>query len=453
MKNQKDKRQRIFALLLTCILLLGTAGCTFGTAGKNPEEAATNTAEEGSQSEAENNYGQLALIDLHIVGGEDNWTAFKKAAADKKGTEENPLSIQIVNRIDNENDEQTVFFDGESYIHNGRKWKLLLDVEGLAGIPEKMCRQAVLANDVYTYKELEWSVISSNSKDWIEHDLLFYADGSVSGETDNKADEEQDFGDYRGKILTKTSALPTEGAVNIGFEPDLYDMDTVRYFVPKGVLAEEKLLPAISGFKPEHEAPADLWKNRHTLGCSVTYDGITWELVSGGCLYTTITNDAGETTEFFETPDTNWNSVNISDYVISILGEEFNYEPADVTSWTGITTATLDYHNVQTGTSGSQTLSASADTGKLATLEKWLSGAKPMRGGTACPFNLAKLTIYNSTGNPVSMMIATDSCSVFRVNGVYYDYRPKELQDIVSDTSTFTNQELKEMFDQIPWEY
>ncbi|MDE5779260.1 MAG: M56 family metallopeptidase [Lachnospiraceae bacterium] len=439
------RKQSLVTALLFCILLLGITGCTFGTTTENTSAASdevktdkTNEAQSDiQQTENPNNYGSLTISNLVIINGEKNWDDFKKASNSKKGTETEPLIIIIETNIDGERFAEKLTFDGQLYHYNGRKWKYLLDVEGLTGNPKKMCRQAALANEIYTYKELEWSVLSSSSNDWIDHDLLFYADAHT---------EKEDY------TLTKTTPSPTGDKINIAFSPMLFDTDTtgMRYFVPEGALPEQKLFPAISRLAPLHEAEKGWFEGRHHLGCYVICNGITWELISGNCLYTCIEDENGEEKFILETPETNKDCADICEYVLAILRDSFDYEPADVTKWTDIKAATLDYNDKNTGVSGSQTIT---DPDTLQTLEKWFSEAEPMLAGSGCPFNVAKLTFTFDNGETASMMIAQDSCPIFQVNGVFYDYRPSELQGIISDDSTFTSDSLKEIFDGIPWEH
>lgn len=145
------------------------------------------------------------------------------------------------------------------------------------------------------------------------------------------------------------------------------------------------------------------------------------------------------------TPELDWNCVNISAYVLGILKDQKDYEPADVTKWEGITSATLDYMDSKTKKRTSQTIT---DKETLNMLEQWLSGAEAFNGGTACPFYQAMLTITFENGKKASMMMAEDSCSVFKINGAFYDYRPEEFRG-----QGWINTPFKKLFDEIPFEY
>ncbi len=57
----------------------------------------------------------------------------------------------------------------------------------------------------------------------------------------------------------------------------------------------------------------------------------------------------------------------------------------------------------------------------LAKVEKMLSTAKPMKGGSKCPFEV-KLLITNKDGKKSQIHLACDGCAVYKVGEDYYDY-------------------------------
>jgi hypothetical protein len=73
--------------------------------------------------------------------------------------------------------------------------------------------------------------------------------------------------------------------------------------------------------------------------------------------------------------------------------------------------ATLDYGDTYTVT----------DPETLSKLRVMLSGAAEIRGGTGCPFD-ALLELELEDGTVLKLAMATDSCAVYMVNGVYFDY-------------------------------
>lgn len=456
------RRYRLSVLLAFSAILLGTAGCTIGGAQQNMRETTsvadsfsslTNEGDgenDGAQSsEAAGNTPCLKLSDMRIVSGAEEWKNFKKEANATKGTLKEPHIIIIENHLDDETYADKLEYDGESFIYKGRRWRYLLDVDGMSGNPERMFRQAVLANEVFSYQELEWSVISSNSNDWIEHELLFYAEGSADDCRVSYAGRnmEDTYSLFNEKIYEETTTEPEPDKINIGFDPVGFGDGMERYFVPESghngtedVMAY-KLAAALDGFTPVHESEGERI-GREYVGCSVWYKGVKWELLSGNRLMTYAENENGELVDFVETPDTDSRCTNICEYVLGILRERYGYEPADITTWTGITEAVLYYRNKETEEVVSQTI---MDEKTLSTLESWFSGAEK-ESGTGCPFYNAILTFTLGNGERVSCMIAEDSCPVFKVNGEFYDYRPAEYRGW-----GWTNEPFKELFDEIPW--
>ena len=456
------RRYRLPVLLAFSAILLGTAGCTIGGTQQNMRET-TSVADSSSSlageedgenrglenSEAVGNTPCLKLSDMRIVSGAEEWKNFKKEANATKGTLKEPHIIIIENNIDDETYADKLEYDGESCIYKGRRWKYLLDVDGMSGNPERMCRQVVLANELFSYQQLEWSVLSNNSDDWIEYELLFYAEGSADDCRVSYAGRnmEDTYSLFNERIYEETTTEPEPDKINIGFDPVGFGDGMERYFVPeKGHNGTEdvmayKLAAALDGFTPVHESEGERI-GREYIGCSVWYKGVEWQLLSGNRLTAYTKNENGELVDFVETPDTDSRCTNICEYVLGILRERYGYEPADITAWTGITEAVLYYRNKETEEVVSQTIT---DEKKLSTLESWFSGAEK-ESGTGCPFYNAILTFTLGNGEQVSCMIAEDSCSVFKVNGEFYDYRPAEYRGW-----GWTNEPFKELFDEIPW--
>lgn len=61
------------------------------------------------------------------------------------------------------------------------------------------------------------------------------------------------------------------------------------------------------------------------------------------------------------------------------------------------------------------------DKGNLRELEETLSNAEEIKGGTACPFD-AVLQMTRTDGTEGMVLLASDSCAMYRSGGVYYDY-------------------------------
>ena len=240
--NQTDYKKG--TLLLFVVLLLGITGCTIGNPKQKADEDSTNKKQtEDSKAESEEDTEEIAgyrnnsvvvIRDLQIVQGNEEWETFKKACRSKTVKSDHPIQIKVqfegdIENPDFEEDTQitVVSYDGESYYCDGRKWKYLLDVTGETGIPKRTARQAVLANEIYTYGELEWSVLSSSSDDWISYQHLFYATGDVISDKEDRLDSSSKEGavDSAGIGLNNLGSNvtlypePVEGEGCIAFTP------------------------------------------------------------------------------------------------------------------------------------------------------------------------------------------------------------------------------------------
>lgn len=284
------RRKSVSALVLACVLLVSAAGCTFGGAAgqdiSSKEEEGEKRKDTGTQEQVYEGGGRMLVQDMEITEGAEEWIAFKRAAIAGKGTEEKPLDITIELQIDGETYTDELSFDGTSFLHDGKKWKYLLDLDGMSGMPEQKGETVVLANEIATYEEVEWSLLSSQSSDWIDCDILFFAHGSVEGDkvcylgAHENGEGEAEL-KRRENSSTKDTFEPQEGEINIGYSPVAFGEWRVRYFVPDtDVALEEKLLLALQNFSPKKEAEDGSVKDKHNLGCSVYYDGIEWSCLA-----------------------------------------------------------------------------------------------------------------------------------------------------------------------------
>lgn len=105
-----------------------------------------------------------------------------------------------------------------------------------------------------------------------------------------------------------------------------------------------------------------------------------------------------------------------------------------------ITSASLSYKSKTDRISINQTIT---DPFTLETMEKIFSEATYVRGGSACPFGDAILTLHLKSGREIQLTWACDDCRIFRINGVCYEYI-----DAFLSTSP---DGLRGFFDKIPW--
>ena len=129
-------------------------------------------------------------------------------------------------------------------------------------------------------------------------------------------------------------------------------------------------------------------------------------------------------------------------YIQNMLQENLNYasyNPADIKD---IVSAKLDVQGLLTDNQFyTQTIT---DEEILEMLEDWFSNAEYIYGGADCGNQNACLELTLANGEIVRLSMATDSCSNFGINGLYYDYRPK---------SDWDNKDFFALFDEIPWDW
>lgn len=86
-------------------------------------------------------------------------------------------------------------------------------------------------------------------------------------------------------------------------------------------------------------------------------------------------------------------------------------DPVRPNQISGICSATLELDGTHTIT----------DPEKLGKIEAWLSGSEEYYGGSSCPLT-ALLTLKLESGEEMTISMATDSCSIWLTEGVFYQY-------------------------------
>lgn len=156
----------------------------------------------------------------------------------------------------------------------------------------------------------------------------------------------------------------------------------------------------------------------------------------GGYLYTTDLSPENDFVEFLVRNEA------LCDLVQQLLSDELGYEPIDISQIHDIVSAKLDVCSIFTDWEYySQTIT---DQKILALFEDWFGNAAYIQYGADCGNQNACLELTCADGSVFRLSLATDSCSNFGVNGVYYDYRPK---------ASWDNAEFYRLFDEIPYEY
>lgn len=106
-----------------------------------------------------------------ITVTKDEWEQFKKDASEGKKC---AVKLELSSLKDEEPGE--LRFDGEYYIYTKNdavyKRKQLIDAAGHLPGAEIGSRWIVLADEKYTFEEIAKSVLSSNSADWLNYEVL-----------------------------------------------------------------------------------------------------------------------------------------------------------------------------------------------------------------------------------------------------------------------------------------
>lgn len=161
-------------------------------------------------------------------------------------------------------------------------------------------------------------------------------------------------------------------------------------------------------------------KSARMVGYSLCYEGNTWDVYEDGSLYYYHSDD--DTLEVTEALEKN---MALCDRTAEILKEKLGYEPVDPDRIRDITSATMVYTKRRGGKEGAQQSQTVTDPAVLQQIEKLIRQARYLHGGSGCPFYEAVLTVTLPSGEEVRMALASDSCAVFLINGMYYDYQPK----------------------------
>ncbi|MEZ3443645.1 MAG: M56 family metallopeptidase [Lachnospiraceae bacterium] len=211
------------------------------------------------------------------------------------------------------------------------------------------------------------------------------------------------------------------------------------YYIPTGD-AQNRLKSLITHMEPEWQKNSDqsiiAEKNLKETGYQLYYDNRVYMVFEGGWLYASGVDEERGVVESCVRNEA------LCDLVQQLLSENLGYEPVDITQIHDIVSAKLDVRSLFTDWKFySQTIT---DQDTLALFEDWFRNATYIKGGADCGNQCACLELTLSDGNVIRLSMATDSCSDFGVNGVYYDYRPK---------SSWDNAAFFQLFDEIPWRY
>lgn len=220
--------------------------------------------------------------------------------------------------------------------------------------------------------------------------------------------------------------------VCIYVEPSVLRDYQFYYYIPED--EEQEWIQEFMDTLPSEGKPyAGITKGMKETGWKIVWQDKCFWVFEGGYLYYLYDGETVGSMEYFvEAPK-------LCDYIQIMLQEKLDYyqfDPADIKN---IVSAKLDVcGHITNGEFYSQTIT---DEETLKKFEDWFSNAEYIYGGAGCANEDACLELVLASGERVWLSIATDSCSNFGINGVYYDYRP---------TSVWDNREFYECFNEIP---
>lgn len=204
--------------------------------------------------------------------------------------------------------------------------------------------------------------------------------------------------------------------VRIGYWSPSSSETGVQYTTPGGA-TQKKLQQLCSGL----DAGANMskstekrWKKDREAGCQIQYRGNTWDVYQNGCIHFLYGADAEQVSYI-----TVLYMPELTREILRYCRESLQYEPIPPSRIKQLTSATLSYRDTEKHSMTEQTIT---DKNTLSTLETILSEATYLRGGSACPFGDAVLTLRLKDGGELKLTWACDDCRIFRINGVYYKY-------------------------------
>ncbi len=235
-------------------------------------------------------------------------------------------------------------------------------------------------------------------------------------------------------ILLKT---PVNEKVCLGIFPTQQIAEA--YYIPKEE-AQRELIRRIEVLD-KVAIPEGIYKERYSLGIHLAYQGLEWQILNDGSLYHYGFNEQSqEYTEYFAEDNV------LCEMVLEIAERELAIVPFDQSMIKDVVKAelTVAFSNKKEKVYNQVITEEAA----LDTMEKLFSEAEVIRGGSGCPFTEGIMTLTLADGSRIKLAMATDSCCVYFVNGIYFTYKPAEIRDTVD--SGVNNNIIFDYFDEVP---
>ena len=244
---------------------------------------------------------------------------------------------------------------------------------------------------------------------------------------------------YGGGTLTLE---PPKDQLSIRLTPQLLGLWDEYYYTPEPAVQND-LRTILDGLKlVNYTIDEKFWQEHPEAGYTIVdpANQAEWMMLVGDhVLYTQYElkeNSAYMHRRYAECPD-------LTMFLSPILNSTLQYAFFDISTLTGLTSATLTLTDGQT-----ETLT---DPGQLYQLEYWFSNAQYMRA-PSCPTGNGMLTLTTGTGHQVELLLTVDQCPYFSINGIYYDYTPAELRGAMGEGEIYPNDYLFAAFPSIHFE-
>ncbi|MDE7268712.1 MAG: hypothetical protein K2N89_14735 [Lachnospiraceae bacterium] len=224
--------------------------------------------------------------------------------------------------------------------------------------------------------------------------------------------------------------------VCIVVQPSVLRKYSFYYYIPED--EDQKQLHEFMETLPLEEKPYEgKWEGMKEKGWQIAYQNMCFMVFEGGYLeYSYMDDETGELMEYFVEDS------ELCGYIQNMLQEKLNYNSFNPANIENIVSAKLDVQSNHTNKKFySQTIT---DEETLQLFEDWFGNAEYILGGADCGNQDACLELELASGETVRLSVATDSCSNFGINGIYYDYRP---------ASDWDNKDFFTCFDEIPWDW
>ncbi len=256
-------------------------------------------------------------------------------------------------------------------------------------------------------------VVQLNRNMVVEFDIGKTGTGVVSDKQQEIKNREKAEDENRNKLSNRVKLLYYEPDSLSGIHED---------YIPEYAEQEklQKMAAKLDAFHVCSEKERNQFYGEEEMGYDIEYGGNVWGVFSGGyvcLLYGKDYNIDNDHEIIIYYPSL----CSLSERVLKEAVDYTSVKPKEIKD---ITSATLVYSKEEFD----RTKWEVTDRKALRKLEKLLSSGKHIRG-SGCPMGKAILTLRRTGKKDICVTVATDSCAVFRLNGVCYDYGSIENAD------------------------